>query len=244
MSYPQPPVTAPPPAAVPPGRGRPAAVTTAVALLWTMAVAGLAYAVGMVAIAPATTSRFRDATTGSEIAENFIAVIWLDAAVAVVVAIILLGLFAVLGVGLRRGSRIARGVTLGVCVVGVLAGLATLAALAGQRSGESMRGSLGEALGAAYPNGWIGLNVAVAVAQVAGYLLVAVLLLAAGREFFGGVKVPRNGYPAYGYPPPSPAQWAVPQSSSSLPHGNLAPSEGDQRPHRGAEDEFWSRPSE
>ena len=244
MSYPSSPVAPAPVATAPPGRGRPAAVTTAVALLWTMAVAGLAYAIGMVAVAPSTVGRFRDATAGSEIAENFTAVIWLDAAVAVVVAIIVLGLFVVLGVGLRRGNRIARAVTLGVCVLGVLAGFATLAAIGGQRAGEPMRGSLGEALGAAYPDGWIGLNVAVAVAQVAGYLVVAVLLLAAGREFFGGVKVPSHGYPAYGYPPPSGAQWAAPQSPSSPSQWNPVRSEEDQRPPRGSEDEFWSRPSE
>jgi hypothetical protein len=36
----------------------------------------------------------------------------------------------------------------------------------------------------AYPSGWIGLNIAVAVAQMAGYLLVAVLLVVSPGAFF------------------------------------------------------------
>ncbi|MEU4692150.1 hypothetical protein [Actinoplanes sp. NPDC023714] len=160
-------------------------MTTAVALLWTMAVGGFVYAISMVAVTPGTVSRFREATSGSEVAENFIAVVWLDAAVGAVVALLVVALFAVLGVGLRRGSRVAWGITLGVCVLGVLGGCGSVAAIGGQQSGDAVPGSLGEALNAAYPAGWIGLNAAVAVAQVIAYIVVAFLLLLAPRAFFG-----------------------------------------------------------
>ncbi|MEU4420672.1 hypothetical protein AB0F81_08605 [Actinoplanes sp. NPDC024001] len=244
-----------PPAAAPPAGSRPAVVTTAVALLWAMAVAGLAYAIGMVAIAPGTVDRFRDATGDTDQIESYVAVIWIDAAVAVAVALLILALFVILGIGLRRGSRIARGVTLGVCVLGVLAGFGSLLVIAGQRAGEALPGSVGAALGAAYPDGWIGLNVAVAAAQVLAYLVLAALVLFAPRQFFGG-GVPRNqiqpppypGYwppagtpghaPGYGYqapaayPPYGPSgpwgaspQWAAPQSSEQ--RGDI-PSEPDQ----------------
>ncbi|MBG0560473.1 hypothetical protein [Actinoplanes aureus] len=200
-----------PPVVAPPARSRPAAVTTAVVLLWTMAVVGLAYAIGMVAIAPGTIDRFRDATGDTDQVESFISVIWIDAAVALVMAVLVVALFAVLGVGLRRGSRLARGVTLGICVLGFLAGIGSLLAIAGQRAGEALPGSVGAALGAAYPNGWISLNVAVAAAQVLAYLVVAVLLLLAPRPFFASGSAASGNPPAHphlgGYPYPAPGNW-------------------------------------
>ncbi|BBH65549.1 hypothetical protein ACTI_22340 [Actinoplanes sp. OR16] len=199
---------------------RPAAVTTAVALLWTMAVAGLVYAIGMVAVTPGTVSRFRDATSGSEVAENFIAVVWLDAAVGAVIALLVVALFTVLGLGLRRGSKVAWGVTLGVCVLGVIGGCGSVAAIGGQQSGEAVPGSLGEALNAAYPGGWIGLNAAVAVAQVIAYILVAFLLLLAPRAFFGRRSDPASVPPgAHGSVPPG-AHWSVPPGA----HASVPPS--------------------
>ena len=226
MSYAaQPPVAAPPPGA------RPAAVTTAVALLWTMAVAGLAYAIGMVSIAPSTVGRFRDATGGTDQVESFIAVVWIDAAVALVLAVLIGALFAVLGVGLRRGSRLARGVTLGACAFGFLAGIGSLLAIAGQRAGEALPGSVGAALGAAYPDGWITLNVAVAAAQVLGYLVVAALLLLAPRSFFGGAApadpagFSAPGHPAYAAAPISApaAHWPAYPPPAGSPPGYGAP---------------------
>ncbi|WP_328464182.1 hypothetical protein OHA21_40015 [Actinoplanes sp. NBC_00393] len=174
----------------------------------------MAYAIGMVAIAPATVDRFRAATSGTDQVESFIAVIWIDAAVAAVVAVLAIALFAVLGVGLRRGSRVARGVTLGVCGLGVLAGCGSLLTIALQRSGDALPGSVGAALGAAYPDGWINLNVAVASAQVLAYVAVAALVLLAPRQYFGHCTVtdqagnvgafPGYGQPAYGLAYPQP----------------------------------------
>ncbi|GLY07226.1 MULTISPECIES: hypothetical protein [Actinoplanes] len=177
-----------PPVAVPaPGAARPTAVTAAVALLWTLAVAGLVYAVGGVAVAVSADSRFRELAGSSEQVENLVSVIWLGAALAAVAAVVLLGLFVVLGLGLRRGNRIARGVTLGVCGIGALAGLGTLATIAVQRSGEALPGTMGAALGEAYPGGWIALNAVVAGVQVLGYLVVGVLVLTAPGSHFGTV---------------------------------------------------------
>ncbi|WP_229075453.1 hypothetical protein [Actinoplanes sp. DH11] len=197
MSYvAQPPSPASPPQnqypAPPRPAARPASITVAVALLWTMAVAGLAYAVSMVAVTPGTVGRFRDATAGSELAENFIAVVWLVSAVGAVVAVLVVALFVVLGLGLRRGSRVAWGVTLGLCVLGVLGGCGAVAAIGAQQSGDAVPGSLGFALNDAYPGGWIGLNAVVAVAQVIAYILVAFLLLLTPRAFFGGAAAARS----------------------------------------------------
>jgi hypothetical protein len=171
-----------------------------------MAVAGLAYAISMVAVTPGTVGRFRDATAGSEVAENFIAVVWLDSAVGVVVALLVAALFVVLGLGLRQGRRVVWGITLGVCVLGVLGGCGSVVAIGGQQSGDAVAGSLGEALNTAYPSGWIGLNAAVAVAQVIAYLLVAFLLLLAPRAFFGAARAAGTpGAHGPGHPATAPA---------------------------------------
>ncbi|GAA0427147.1 hypothetical protein Aca07nite_36120 [Actinoplanes capillaceus] len=244
MSY----AAQPPTAAEPPAAPRPATVTLAVALLWAMAVAGLTYAVGMVAVTPGVVGRFRDAA-GSEAAENFVSVVWLISALALVLALLVVALFAVLGIALRRGSRLARAVTLGVCGLGILGGCGTLAVLAAERSGEALPGSVGEALSEAYPEGWIVLNIAVAVAQVIGYLVVGVLLLAAPGEFFGRTAPAGTALP--GFVPPSQivapsTGWAAPQSQPFVTGGSEpdqfsdqpAPSKSEPNP----EDEYWSRP--
>ncbi|MBB2944903.1 hypothetical protein FB565_004636 [Actinoplanes lutulentus] len=195
-------------------------MTTAVALLWTMAVAGFVYAAGMVAVTPGTVGRFQDATSGSEVADNYVAVIWLGSAIGAVVALLIVALFTVLGVGLRRGSRLARGITLGVCVLGVIGGCGSVAAIGGQQSGDAVSGSLGAALNDAYPGGWIGLNAAVAVAQVIAYLLVAFLLLLAPRAFFGGASAAAGagsgpvGNPAWGGPAAGNPAWGVPAAGN------------------------------
>jgi hypothetical protein len=219
--------------AAPPARRRPVAVATAVALLWAMAAAGVTYAVGMVAVTPGVISRFRDAVLDSDGVDGFIAVMWLVAALALVLSLLVTALFVVLGVALRRGSRLGRGVTLGVCVLGVLTGCGTLAVLAAQRAGEAAPGTVSEALNSAYPNGWIVLNVVVAAAQVVAYLVVGILVLAAPREFFGNSASP---------------EWAGPQTKPFVTDG----SEPDQfsvpavppKSTSNLEDEFWSRPHE
>ncbi|GIF08049.1 hypothetical protein [Actinoplanes siamensis] len=194
MSYAAvPPVTAP----APPSSGRPPAVTAASALLWLMGAAGLVYAIVTVAIAPGTVSRFRDAAGGAE-ADNFVTVVWLDAALAAVLSILFFALFVVLGLGLRRGSRVARVASLVFCVLGVLGGLGSFVTVLAQRSGDPVPGSISDALGSAYPDGWIGLNVVVTGLQVLAYLAVGAMLLAAPRTFFGYAPQPSPAGPPFG----------------------------------------------
>jgi hypothetical protein len=247
MSYPfQPPtgVMAPQPTPA----GRPPGVTAASVALWVMAAAGLIYAITTLVIIPGVVNRFQDASGGSfsqvqgsdTTVDYYIAVLWLGAAIALVLGIILLALYVVLGLALRRGSNAARIATLVVCGVGVLAGAGTLVTVAVQRSGNPARGTLGDQLTNAYPGGWIGSNVALAVAQVIGYVLVGLLILTAPAAFFrrpGGpadTRVPTyggpypvtqgyapQGYPgAAGYPPqgyaagPGYARPGYPQSAA------------------------------
>lgn len=232
-----PPVAAPPPAA-----RRPVTVTVAVALLWTMAAVGLVYAIGVVAVTPEVVGRFRDAVAGSAVVDNFVTVIWLVAALSLVLGLLVVTVFGVLGVALRRGSRLARGITLGVCGLGLLTGLGTLAVLAVQRAGEAAEGTLSEALNQAYPNGWIVLNAAVAAAQVIAYLIVGALVLAAPSAFFGD----RTAYvtPVNSASP----EWGGSQTKPFVTGG----SEPDQfsdvaaqpKSEPNPEDEYWSRPHE
>ncbi|MDI6102876.1 hypothetical protein QLQ12_30085 [Actinoplanes sp. NEAU-A12] len=247
MSY----AAQPPPVAVPPVARRPVAVSTAVALLWAMAVAGLTYAAGMAAVTPGVVGRLRDAAPGSDTVDNFVTVLWLVAALALVLGVLFVAFFAVLGIALRKGSRLARGIALGVCVFGVLTGCGTLAILAAQRAGEAEPGTLSAALNAAYPSGWIVLNVAVAAAQVVAYLVVGALLLAAPRGFFGGTAEPAAALP--GFVPPGqlvaqPPEWASPQTKSFVTGGSEPDQFSDQpTPPKSAaspEHEYWSRPNE
>lgn len=239
MSYAAPP---PPAVASPPG-GRPVAVTMAAIVLWTMAAAGLTYAAGVVAVTPGVVGRFRDAVPGSASADNFVTVIWLVAALSLTLGLIFLALLVALGVGVRRGSRLARAIALGVCGLGLVAGCATLVVLGVQRAGEAVPGTLSEALNDAYPSGWIVLNASVAAAQVVAYLLVGGLLLAAPREFFGGGK-PVDQFVT----PATPTEWAAPQTKPFVTGGSEAdqfsdlpvPSNSAPKP----EDEYWSRPAE
>jgi hypothetical protein len=176
----------PPPVAVPPvlsPAGRPPVVTAAAALLWAMAAAGLAYAISTLAIVPGTVDRFRGVATGDE-PETYVAVVWLGAAIGLAIAVILVALYVVLGIALRRGSNAGRITTLVVCGLGVLTGAASALIVAGQRSGDSVAGSMGGQLSSAYPDGWIGTNAGLAVAQAIGYAVVGALVLAAPKAFF------------------------------------------------------------
>ncbi|HEY0001202.1 MAG TPA: hypothetical protein VGB74_12165 [Actinoplanes sp.] len=231
MSYPvqPPPVAMAPPS---PPAGRPPGVTAASILLWVMATGGLIYAITTLAIVPGVVSRFRDASDGAFRSfedvdtETYVAVVWLGAAIALAVGVILLALYVVLGLALRRGSNAARIATLVVSGLGVLAGAGTLVIMAVQRNGETLRGSLADQLTSAYPSGWIGSNVALAGAQMVGYALVGLLVLTSPAIFFGrrgsaaaqpaGAPTPPYGMPyptaqgyaaqgqpaAAGYPPP------------------------------------------
>jgi hypothetical protein len=198
MSYPVQPssaVPAPAPAQPQPQpSGPPSAVTAASALLWVMAAGGLIYAVITLAVVPGVVHRFRSGVAGSNDLDTYVAVIWLGAAVALAVAVILFALYVVLALGLRRGSNAARIGAWVVSGLGMLAGAGSAVAVIVQRRGVQTPGTLGTALADAYPSGWIGLNVALALAQVVAYVVVAVLLAVSPGGFFRRPVVAGPGY--------------------------------------------------
>ena len=247
MSYP---VGPPSPVATP---HRPVTVRLAAALLVFMGLAGLTYAIATLVIAPAVVDRFRAAAGGADRTDidGYVTVVWIGAALGTVLAVILVALFIVLALGLRQGSQASRVGTWVVCGLGVLFGCASTVTVAAQRSGEATPGTLGAALSGAYPGPWIGLNVSLAIAQMAGYIVVAVLLLVSPGTFFrrgapapqpsaGGayVTLPRYGisntYPGP-YPGPGPQTPAAPWGYAS--QGPTAP------PAPGPDDDYWTRPS-
>jgi hypothetical protein len=187
-------------------RSRPVPVTLAAALLVVMGVAGLAYAVTTLAVTPGVVARFQATAAGADPADvdGFVTVLWVAAAVAAVLAIILVALYVVLALALRRGSNAARIGAWVVSALGLSAGLGSTVAVLVERRGVNAPGTLGTALVDAYPSGWIGLNIAVAVAQIVGYVLVAVLLaISPGAFFRRTVPTAQPGYvagPGYAWP--------------------------------------------
>ena len=228
MSYAIQPPAATQPAYAPGPPRRPVPVTLAAVVLTVMAVVGLAYAIATVSTAPGTVSRFRDAAAGAATADidGYVSVIWIGAAIGTVLAVILVALFVVLAFGLRRGSNAARIATWVVCALGLLAGLASTITVLVQRSGDGDPQSLGAALTDSYPTSWIGLNLGLAIAQMVGYVVVALLLLAARGAWFGRGPAtpapPQPGYaPAgYGAPGNAPAGYGAP---GNAPTGYGAP---------------------
>ena len=191
-----------PPAAVGTPRSRPVPVTLAAWLLVLLGLGGLAYAVATLAVTPGVIGRFRAAAAGADPADvdGFVTVLWVAAAIAAVLAIILFALYVVLALGLRRGSNAARIGAWVVSGLGLLAGCGSATAVVLQRRGVETPGTLGTALGDAYPSGWIGLNIAMAVAQMAGYIAVAVLLAVSPGGF--PRRTSATG-PVYARPPDS-----------------------------------------
>lgn len=230
--------TAPVPEAAP---RRPVTVQLAAGLLTLMALVGLGYAVATLAVTPGVLDRFRDATgsgRGSDI-DGYVTGVWLLAALGAVLAVIIVALYVVLALGLRRGSRRSRIGTWVVCGLGVLFGCGTTATVAIQRAGTGNPASLGAALTDAYPGYWIPLNISLAVAQMVGYLVVALLLAIGTRGFFrpGAPAAPAPGTGAYVTLPTYGSANAHPPSSSAPPSGPAA------SPPSGPDDDYWSRPT-
>jgi hypothetical protein len=165
-----------------------------------MAAGGLIYAVITVAVLPGVVHRFRSAGQSNHDVDEHVAVLWLGAAVALVVAVLLFALYVVLGVALRRGSNGARIGTLVISVLGALGGIVAAVTVLIERSGDGSADSLGGRLSGAYPDGWIGTNAGLAVAQVLAYVIVLILVLRAPRGFFGGGPGMPGG--AHGQMPP------------------------------------------
>jgi hypothetical protein len=127
------------------------------------------------------------------------------AAVGAVLAVILFGVCVVLALGLRRGSNTARIATWVTAGLGLLAGCTSTLVMAVQFGDDATQGTLEAALAEAYPGSWVGLNVSLSVAQMAGYLVVSLLLLAAPGTYFGRAPKPLPPDPfaapsAAGYP--------------------------------------------
>lgn len=260
MSYAVPqPVGAPAPAPAAPRR--PAPVAFASVLLIVMAVAGLAYAIATLAVAPGTVDRFRLAagTSSSTDVDGFVTVVWISAALGAVLAVILFALYTVLALGLRRGSNAARIATWVVAGLGLVAGCGSTVAVAVQRGGDETAGTLGAALADAYPGSWIAMNITISVAQMLGYVLVAVLLLVSPGTFFGRAAKPLppdpfaaptpsyGGYPppaGYG-PPPTGGYSPPPAGGYGAPYPGVSPpaTPAPGPPQPGPDDEYWSRPS-
>jgi hypothetical protein len=255
----------PAPAAAP---RRPVPVSVASVLLIVMAVGGLAYAIAVLSVAPGTVARFRAAAgAGSPDVDGFVTVVWTAAAVGVVLAVILFALYVVLALGLRRGSNGARIATWVVAGLGVLAGCGSTVTTAAEQAGDPVPGAVGTLLADAYPQSWIGINLVMSVAQLLGYLLVAILLLASPGTFFGGAPKPLppdrfaaagpGGYPPVGYPAFPAGQGAPPAAGHGWSYPPYPPVAGQPLPPAaplatpplsgppapGPDDEYWSRPS-
>jgi hypothetical protein len=235
MSYAQ-----PLPGVVVPGeQRRPVTVTSAAVLLAVMALAGLVYAVATFAVTPGIVEQFRDRAGAVDPVDvdNYVAVVWAGAGVAAVLAVILFALYAVLALGLRSGSAAARVGTWVVCGLGLAAGCLSAVAVTMQRGADTSDALLVD-LGAAYPGGWIALNVALSVAQMIGYAVVALLLLLSPREWFhrGAAAATAPVQPGY---PGHPAYSAYPQTSPYQHQQYPAPTPA---PAPGPDDEYWSRP--
>ncbi len=242
MSYPVQPsafAEAMPPPAVP--SGRPGTVTAASILLWVMAAVGLVYAIVTLTVVPGAVDRVR-VTASTTTADSLIDVVWLGAAVATVLAVVLFALYVVLGIALRQGNNAARIATLVICALGFMAGCASAATVGIERSGNAVAGSAGERLTGAYPGGWVGLNVGLSAAQMLAYVVVAILLLISPRAFFGrpiGQPVPPPygtpgpGYPQFGQPAPGYGQHGYGPPGYGPPSGYEQPQLGYGPPQLG-----------
>ncbi|MEV4479964.1 hypothetical protein [Micromonospora coxensis] len=186
---------------------RPAAVTLAAAVLALMALGALAYAVATLLALGGTVDRFcaaaADTVAGADDVDGVVALVRAGAIVSavltVLVGVLLVGLAAGLLAG-RRGARVATWVVSGL---GLLGGCCTGALLLGQRAAPLDAGVDPELLGLlaeAYPSWWLPVNAGVSVAQMLGYLVVAVLLvLPTARGWFARrpsrpVPPPENPY--------------------------------------------------
>jgi hypothetical protein len=227
------------------GPRRPVTVGLAAALLAFMGLVGLAYAVATLAVVPGTLDRFRDSARGADgtDVDGYVTLVWMFAALAAVLAVILFALYAALAVALRRGSNAARIGTWVACGLGLVFGCGSTAAVAGQRSGDGDPTALGVLLSGSYPENWIGLNLMLAVAQMVGYLAIAGLLIAAPGAFFGRARtaapassVPApsafGGLPTLGGPPVgAPHAYAPP---AAAPHAYAPPMDGPYPPYPAA----------
>jgi hypothetical protein len=207
---------------------RPVTVLLAALLLAVMALVGLGYAIATLVITPGVLRRFRAGagTADPVAADGYVTALWVGAAIATVLGVILFALYAALALGLRRGSPAARIGTWVVCGLGVAAGCGSAVAVAVQRSGTDSADELLVVLGDAYPGSWVGLNITLSIAQMLGYALVATLLAVSPRAYFRPAGEPVPVQQPYRY---QPGPYVAPPVTPP--------------PVPGPDDEYWSRPS-
>jgi hypothetical protein len=203
---------------------RPATVVLAASTLVVMALGALVYAVIGLASLGGTVDRFR-ATADADPGQVDAAVALVRASVAVsAVLSILAGLLLVglaLGLAARRpAARVASWVVAGL---GVCCGCGGLATLIVQRAvpldfgDDRATAELLAGLPDAYPSWWIPLTAALSIAQVLGYLVVAVLLaMPAVNAWFRRRPAPQR--PVFPDQPPTPPFGQAPAAPPHQPY--------------------------
>lgn len=230
---------------------RPAPISLAAILMIVMAAGGLIYALVVMAVTPSVVATFRPgaAATGADVADidGVVTILWWVAGIGMLVGLVVAPVLTMLALGLRRGSTAARTGTWLVGALGLLCGCGTAVISVLQRSTPvDLPAGLGAALSAAYPRGWLWLNVGLAGGQMLAYILVLILLTAGSGTWFrpaapahaGMFPQPPAGYPPAGapYPPqpftPQPPPYGPPWPNTSQPP--TAPPPPDDR---------WAPPS-
>ena len=225
---------------------RPGTVVAAAALLLAMAVGAVAYAAVNLAVGGGTVDRFRDAAaertgaSGGDIDQ--VAGLLRGSTVLAAVLGVLAGLLLVgLALGLLAGRSGARTATWVVAGTGLLCGCCGLAVLVGQRAAPLRLGAddritaeLLGLVGDAYPSWWIPANATLSVAQILGYLVVAVLLTlppsgAFLRRRTAPLRLSGYGSTVSGATAPGPTPWGPPPGlnpPASGPPASAPPASG------------------
>ncbi|MGV9767638.1 hypothetical protein [Micromonospora tulbaghiae] len=232
---------------------RPGTVLAAAALLLAMAVGAVAYAVVNLAVGSGTVDRFRDAAaertgaSGGDI-DQVAGLLRGSTVLAAVLGVLAGLLLAGLALGLLAGRSGARTATWVVAGTGLLCGCCGLAVLVGQRAAPLRLGAddritadLLGLVGDAYPSWWIPVNATLSVAQILGYLVVAVLLTLPSSGAFlhrrtAPLRLSGYGSTVSGAPAPGPTPWGPPPGLNpppsvppATPPGGFPPPPEDRR---------------
>lgn len=217
---------------------RPGTVLAAAALLLVMAVGAVAYAVVNLAVGGGTVDRFRDeaadrtGASGGDI-DQVAGLLRGSTVLAAVLGVLAALLLAGLALGLLAGRSGARTATWVVAGTGLLCGCCGLAVLVGQRAAPLRLGAddritadLLGLVGDAYPSWWIPVNATLSVAQILGYLVVAVLLTLPSSGAFlrrrtAPLRLSGYGSTVSGAPAPGPTPWGPPPGLN--PHPSVPP---------------------
>ncbi|HEY8533835.1 MAG TPA: hypothetical protein VIL44_08195 [Micromonospora sp.] len=179
-------MSAPGPAPQSAPRRRPGPVTAVAVLLLGMGFGGLVAGVGGLLVAIRVVDQVRavgrelDALPTEVNAATLI--VWANAAGAVVVAFLVAAVAAGLALGTMRAAPLARVGTWVMCAIGVLWGIAAAVVSVAQRvivwraPADAVWAELVRAIGDGYPAWWLHINAGLCVAQVVGYVVIAVLL--------------------------------------------------------------------